>query len=178
MKDWEVKSSKYLIDNPWIKVRKDDIQIKDEVLDYYVVEERDGVVVVALTEKKEIVLINQYKIGVSENALSLPSGYYEEKHGGYEYTAASELQEEAGFKAKRFKKIGSFYRAPGRHTQKVHVFLAEKLSPVKRKLEVDEEGIEVKLIKFGKVIEMIKSNDIKDMETIASVLMVKEFLGK
>lgn len=178
MTKWKIKSSKYIVDNPWIKVRRDGIQIKDQVLDYYIVEERDGVVAVALTDNDEVVLIDQYKIGASSDVLSLPSGYYEDKHEGHMHTAKSELQEEAGYKAKKFNKIGSFYRSPGRHTQKVHVFLASDLTPVERELEVDEEEIKVVLIKFDKVLGMIKQNKIKDMETVASILMVKEYLKR
>ncbi|MFC1649610.1 hypothetical protein ACFL2C_02800 [Patescibacteria group bacterium] len=35
-KNWDVIKSKYVLDNPWIKVRQNDIYIDGTVFDYYI----------------------------------------------------------------------------------------------------------------------------------------------
>lgn len=177
MKDWKVKSSKYLIKNPWIKVRRDDIQIEDEVLDYYIVELKDDVIVAGLKEKDEFLFVRQYRPAANITSIELPAGYID-KHESGEDAARNELREETGYEPKIITYLGELHRSPTRIKQKQKVYFAEDLVWKGQELEIDEKHLEVLPIKINEAIKMIKKGKITDMATVASVYMVNEYLKK
>lgn len=175
MADWDIKSSKYLIDNPWIKVRRDDTEVKGKILDYYIVELTNDVIVGGLTEKEELLFVKMYRPGIKKATIELPAGY-KDKGKSYKQTALDELEEETGHKAGKIKKIGEFYRSPARMTQVTRAYLATDLEWVGQSLEIDEEELEIIPIDLKKAVKMIEKGEIKDMATIATMLMIKNYL--
>ncbi len=59
-----------------------------------------------------------------------------------EETAARELGEEVGYKAGRLTKIAECYSTPGFCDEKLHIYLAEDLTPVQASGD-DDEDLEV-----------------------------------
>jgi len=172
---WKVKKSRYVLENPWIKVRRDDVDVGGEVLDYYILEEGPDVIIAALTSKNELLFNKTFKAGIWDNVIELPAGYID-KGNTPRQVALSELREETGYVASKLKKVGELYRSPLRSTQVTSVFLAQDLSFKGQDLEVDEKQNKVVKIKVEKALKMIKKGEIKDMASVAAVLMVEKLV--
>jgi len=78
---------------------------------------RGAVFVLAVTEARELVLVEQYRVPVAERTLELPAGIYGDEesaeHETPEHCALRELEEETGYRGKVAKVLLSGPVAPG-----------------------------------------------------------------
>ncbi|AZO95626.1 NUDIX hydrolase [Halocella sp. SP3-1] len=133
-----------------------------------VVEHSGGVSILALTEKKEILLVEQYRTPVEETLLELPAGKLEPGENPLN-CARRELIEETGFKAARIKHLYSFYTTPGFSDELLYLYLASELEEVGTDFDEDEI-IKNHLISPGEIMDSILSGQIKDAKTIVGLL--------
>ena len=65
---WKVKNSEKLIDNRWISVRKDTVELPNGMTidDFYAVTISDAAAIVAVTENGELILKKEYKYAANE----------------------------------------------------------------------------------------------------------------
>ena len=139
-----------------------------------VVEHKPAVGMLAVTDKKTVLLVRQYRYAVREETLEVCAGLIE---NGEDPAAAAEreMQEELNVKAKRLYNIGRFYASPGFCTEIFTLFLAEGLE--KSSLPQDEdENVSVLEVPFKDIPIMIKNGKIRDSKTFAALswLMAKE----
>ena len=73
------------------------------------------------------------------------------------------------------KLIGSFFTSPGILSEKMHAFAAYDLEKSHQALEEGEE-IEVHSVAFEQAIAMIKTGEIADGKSIATLLMYEKFM--
>ena len=93
-----------------------------------------------------------------------------------EECAQRELQEEIGYAASDFTKLGTFWPSPGFCDELMHAFLARGLVP--SRLEADEdENIEVVRYPVARVVEMVRTGEIRDAKTIVAVLLAASVVG-
>lgn len=174
-KNWKLKTSKYLVDNPWIKVRRDDVQISGKVIDYYFIELKDDVIVAGRNDKNEFLFVKQYRPASEITTIELPAGYID-THESPKHAAKNELLEETGYEPQKLTYIGKLHRAPTRIKQEQKVFLAEDLVWKGQNLEKDEEHLEVITMTLSDAVDMIKEEKITDMATVSTIFIVKQFL--
>ena len=127
-----------------------------------------GAVAIVAVDDGDIVLVRQYRYAAKSEILEIPAGTLEVYEDPYA-CAVRELQEETGYAASEWSKLLSSYMAPGYSNEVIHFYIAEGLTPVGSNPEEDE-SITVEKISFGKVLEMIESNEIRDSKTITGVL--------
>ncbi len=133
------------------------------------VHHRGGACVVAIDEKKNIYLVEQYRIATKRMLLELPAGKLEigEEH----FTCAQrELTEELGIKAENWSFLSSFYPTPGYCDEEIKIYLAEDLTFGEKQLDPGE-FLNVVKIPLEKAIEMIKNNEIIDAKTMIGILL-------
>ncbi|KAF0133740.1 MAG: ADP-ribose pyrophosphatase [Candidatus Saganbacteria bacterium] len=130
-----------------------------------------AVAVIAVTPKKEIVLIRQFRKPAEKVLYEIPAGLVDNGESQNE-AARRELKEETGYKTKKIKKVLSAFTTPGYSTEVLHYFLAEKLSKHKQECE-DDEHIEVALVPIDKAVQMVKSGKIDDNKTIIGIMYAK-----
>ena len=97
-KRWRVLSSEYLIDRPWLRARKDEVQLPSGFVmyEYYVLEYPDWVNVVAITEEGDFVMERQYRHGLGKVCMEICAGVVEKGEEPLQ-AAKRELEEETGF---------------------------------------------------------------------------------
>lgn len=92
--------------------------------DFYVIDCPDWVNVVAMTETREIVLIEQFRHGVEETILEIPGGMIDT--GEDLLTAAKrELAEETGYISDNWELLGTSLPNPAIQTNKIYHYLAK-----------------------------------------------------
>lgn len=116
-----------------------------------------------------IVIERQYRHAAGQFLWELPAGKLE---AGEDALAGArrELEEETGYRAKKWKPLVRYYASPGFLGEAMLVFLAEGLIAGAAHPEEDEE-IEIRLVKLSDVLKMIDKGAILDGKTLTSVLL-------
>lgn len=136
--------------------------------DYYIAQFPDWVNVVALTDKKEIVLVRQYRHGSEKFEIELPGGCIEQNEdpitGGLR-----ELQEETGYKGISPKVIGSCNPNPAIQNNTCFTVLVEKCSLVGSPSPDEGEDIEVFTVPTTELEKLIQSGKITNSLIISAI---------
>jgi 8-oxo-dGTP pyrophosphatase MutT (NUDIX family) len=126
LRHWTVRSSTYRIDEPFLRVRKDTVELPDGTIidNYFVRESRGFAIVAAITPERDVVLVRQYKHGVATITLELPAGMIDRGESPEE-CATRELAEETGYAGDPPKLLRSLFADPTGSNAIFHVFLIE-----------------------------------------------------
>jgi len=146
-----------------------------------VIRHNGSVVILAVDKSKSkkdpwIVMERQYRHADQQFLWELPAGKLdagEEPLNG----AQRELEEETGYRARKWKPLVEYYGSPGFLGESMKVFLAEGLMAGDAHPEEDEE-IEFRLVKLSEIVKMIEKGVIKDGKTLCSVLLYARKLEK
>ena len=168
-------SSKVVYEGKLFRVTKDHLIEpggKESTRD--VVRHNGSVIILAIDTSKSkkdpwIVMERQYRHAAARFLWELPAGKLdpgEEPLAG----AQRELEEETGYRAKKWKPLVEYFASPGFLGESMKVFLAEGLIPGDAHPEEDED-IELRLIKLSDVIKQIEKGNIMDGKTLSCVLL-------
>ena len=130
--------------------------------------------IVALPDRKRVILIRQYRHTLREDIWEIPAGTLDPRESAIA-CARRELIEETGFSADRWHGLGEITPVPGYSDERVHLFVAENLQPAARNLDEDEI-IKVHQIEFEEALGMIRRGEIKDAKTIVGLYLASEWL--
>ena len=123
--DWRVASSSYVIETPFLRMRKDDVKVPSQegLTSFFVRESRGFAIVFAVTSENEVLLVRQYRYGIDGYTLELPAGTLDGDEAPIE-CAKRELREETGFTATHWEHVLDVAAEPVRSTSIMHVFVA------------------------------------------------------
>jgi ADP-ribose pyrophosphatase len=178
----QILSSVVVYDGPLFRVLHDKLIEPDGTANERdVIRHNGSVVILAIDNSKEkkdpwIVIERQYRHAANQYLWELPAGKLdpgEEAMAG----AKRELEEETGYRAKKWKPLVEYYASPGFLGESMKVFLAEGLLAGDAHPEEDEQ-IEFRLVKLSEVIKMIEKGAILDGKTLTSVLLYSRQIGK
>ena len=146
-----------------------------------VIRHNGSVVILALDNSKSkkdpwIVIERQYRHAANQFLWELPAGKLEAGEDPL-VGAKRELEEETGYKAKKWKPLVEYYASPGFLGESMKVFLAEGLIPGDAHPEEDEQ-IELRLVKLSELLRMIEKGAILDGKTLTSVLLYSRLITK
>ncbi|MFT4265171.1 MAG: NUDIX hydrolase [Nocardioides sp.] len=180
---WQTLSSRAVYQNPWIRVREDEVTKPDGSRGIYgVVEVRQpAVFVVPVTDDGEVVLVRLFRYTIGRDSIEIPAGGSD---GEAPLDAARrELREETGLEAGRWDALGPVTSLDGVCDAPGFVFLARELRPAPadadEMAERVEEGIaEVLAVPWSELMAMIARGEIRDAETLAPLMLAAVHLGK
>jgi len=136
-----------------------------------VVRHAGSAVMMAVDEKKRILLVRQYRLPAEKYLWELPAGKLDKGEKPLQ-AAKRELMEETGYKAKKWEKLASFFVSPGYVQERMTIFLAKDLTAGDA-TPMDDERIEVRWFKRKEVSQMIRDGKIEDAKTIIGFFMAK-----
>ena len=136
-----------------------------------VVRHAGSAVMMAVDEKKRILLVRQYRLPAEKYLWELPAGKLDPGEKPLE-AAKRELAEETGYKAKTWKKLASFFVSPGYVQERMTIFLATDLTAGDA-TPMDDERIEARWFTRKEVREMIDTGKMEDAKTIIGFFMAK-----
>jgi ADP-ribose pyrophosphatase len=128
-----------------------------------------AVVILPVIDRNHICLLRNYRFVIGETLWELPAGTLEPGEA-LEMAAVRELAEETGYAAKRWRGLGYLYASPGVLDEKLHLFVAEDLTPGAARPEADEQ-LEPKTVAWADALRMALDGTIKDAKTVTSILM-------
>jgi ADP-ribose pyrophosphatase len=146
-----------------------------------VVRHNGSVVILAIDGKKNkkdpwIVIERQYRHAALRYMWELPAGKLEPGENPLE-GAQRELEEETGYRAKKWKPLVEYYGSPGFLGESMKVFLAEGLVAGDAHPEEDEQ-IEFRLVRLSELLKMIEKGAIVDGKTLTSVMLFARLHGR
>jgi ADP-ribose pyrophosphatase len=140
------------------------------------IDHKPTVAIVAVNDKKEILLIKQYRNAIKNYLLEIPAGTMDREGESPTICAQRELAEETGFKAESMIKLFEGYLLPGYCNEYMHFFLARNL--YREPLPPDEdEFIEIIPTAFARAKEMLKEGKIIDAKTALGIILADNYLN-
>lgn len=159
----------YLYRGKIVNLRVDNAELPDGTTALReVIEHPGGVCVAALTEKEELLFVEQFRYPYMETVLELPAGKLEYGEDPFE-AGKRELLEETGAAAKNYRDLGKLYPTPGYCGEIIHMYLAENLTFSEQHLDADE-FLEVCRIPLEEAFQMVMRNEIRDSKTQVGIL--------
>lgn len=163
-----------------MKIRQDVVELPNGKIldDYFLYEEGDVAMVVPVTEKGEFVLVKQYKHASDDIMIEFPAGYVDEGEKPQE-AAIRELKEETGYSGNEITPLTQLINAPTKVVSNIYIYLALNVKQTHdpRRNQDENEEIELLILPFKKVQEMIRRGKIKVSATVAAFYLVSEKLG-
>jgi ADP-ribose pyrophosphatase len=124
---------------------------------------RPVVGIVALTEERQVVLVEQYRAPVDRRLFELPAGLAGdiagEEHEPLLSAAKRELLEETGYAASRWTELTEGYTSPGLTDESIVLFLAEGLTRQGPGGGGEHEQISLHLVDVERVIPWLQAQD-------------------
>ena len=124
-------TTKVVFETTWFSIYEEYFPALDHLQNtpYYRIHSGDGVVILALNQEQQVVLVRQYRPTIRSYTLEIPAGGIEPGETP-ERAARRELEEEVGLHAGRLIYLGSGFNAVDRLDAKLHGFLALDLDPI------------------------------------------------
>ena len=175
MDNWEILTTGYLLDSPWVKIVQDRLRHRDrgDERDYfYLTSPNEAVATVALTDDGCVLLTRQYRHPIRKIIWDLPAG---SMHPGEDPSEAArrELEEETGYQAGELIRLTYFNQFPGSMRVGTHLFLARQLSWVGQQLDPGEE-LQVVAVPFDQALEWVLSGELIDGSLMLGLLLVAQ----
>lgn len=162
-----------------ISLQVDDVELPNgKTSKREIIKHPGAVAVIAVTNEKKIVMVEQFRKALERNLVEIPAGKLEKGEEPLA-SAARELEEETGYVCESLQLITSFYTSPGFADEIVHVYEARGLSKKEDAASLDEdEFVNLVELSLEEALKYIEEQKIFDAKTVFAVqyLQLKEAL--
>jgi ADP-ribose pyrophosphatase len=144
-----------------------------------VVRHPGAVAIVALDEADRLLLVRQWRQPAGRSLLEIPAGTLDRDPvtGAIEdpdLASRRELEEETGYRADGWEKLGAFWTAPGFASELMHLYLATGLVAAGHgRLAPDaDEALELVRLPLADALAAVDRGDLHDAKTLIGILLV------
>src|SRR5262245_2571565 len=123
-----------------------------------------AVVILPVLDRDHICLLRNFRFVVNQTLWEVPAGTLEVGEP-VPKAAERELLEETGYTAARWRSLGYFYPSPGVMDERMHLLVAEGLTPGLARPEVDEQ-LEPVTVTWAEALKMCFDGSIHDLKTV------------
>lgn len=130
-----------------------------------------SVVILPILPGNRVLLIRQFRHALNRYIVEIPAGTSEPGEPLLS-CARRELAEETGHRAHRWERLFEFYPAPGVSTERMVLYRATGLTPLKKKVAKDkDEYITPLIVSAGQAVAMVRQNRIVDSKSMMGILI-------
>lgn len=148
---------------------------RGETSDFTISRGKDFIILFALTDKREVVVLHQYFPANQKRLVSLVAGIIDVGHD-HRATAERELLEEAGCTAKEFIYLGALSR--GKYNSGImHSYLATGTKTVQAQKLEPSEDIEIELVPVERFRKMLANGEVGCVFEAACAYQALDHLG-
>jgi ADP-ribose pyrophosphatase len=134
---WEIVSTQERYSGPIFDVRTDRVRMPGggpdapwEVVGRDIVRHPGAVAILALDDAERVLMIRQYRHPVERRLWEVPAGLRDVAGEPLHATAARELAEEAGYRAREWRVLVDLFTSPGMTDERMRIFLATGLEEI------------------------------------------------
>lgn len=163
-------SSEQLVDGVLLEAFRDEVRLPDggsSVREW--IDHPGASAIVPMFEDGRTLLVRQFRYPPRRTFLEVPAGKLDEPEENPVEVAARELEEETGWRADRFEKVGAAYPCIGYSNEVIHIFTAHDLERGSQSL-ADGEFVEVVEMDFDEALGRARTGDLKDMKTVTALV--------
>ena len=169
-KPWKTLSSREVYKNKWTRIREDIVELPNgNTTSYGVCELGVAVGVLPFLDDDHVVMVRQYRYVQQENhRWEIPTGGV---HPGEPLEAAAqrELMEEVGYRAGTLTYLNTFYSSKSVCEEVAHLYIGRDLEQA-RAVPDETEFLEVAVMPFETVLELVLAAEIRESMTMIAVL--------
>jgi ADP-ribose pyrophosphatase len=173
---YTVVHSRPVYENPWLKLREDQVTRRNEEGTFAVVTMKPGVSVLPMDAAGDVHLVKEFKYAIGDHSLEVVSGGIESGETP-EQAALRELGEEAGLVASEWVDMGVLNPFTTIVSSPNHMFLARELRETRRALDKAEE-VEVVKLPFDEAVWQVLNGTITHGASCALILKTHLFLER
>ena len=176
-KTWKTLSSRIAYQNPWTRLREDVAEMPNGKTTLYgVVECVDCVGVLPFLDDDRVVMVRQFRYAFGENhRWEMPTGAVKAGET-LEDAARREMREEVGYDPAELQHISTYYTSKSIMRETAHLFIGRGLIQAQG-VPDETEFLEVGLLPFRQVFELVCENEIRDSMTVIAVLHAARLRG-
>ena len=142
---------------------------------YYRINSPDGIIVLAMTEKDEIVLVRQFRPALGQDTLEFPAGGIDQGETP-EQAAIRELHEETGYVCGELSYLGAGRLMLNRHNCLLHAFFGK--AAVKDPLSVPCDESEPVLVSHAEFKALVLAGAFEQYAALALLVLAEWKLGR
>ncbi|MBZ5606745.1 MAG: NUDIX hydrolase [Acidobacteriia bacterium] len=129
-----------------------------------IVHHSGSAVMLAVDDRKRILLVRQYRLPARKYLWELPAGRLDPGENPLQ-AAKRELAEETGYRARKWKKLVMFYPSPGYVAERMTIFAATDLA-AGQAAPMEDERIQTRWFTGREIEQGIRSGRIVDAKTM------------
>ena len=171
IKPWKIIGSKLLGDFRIFKLRSD-IRVSPRTgkeHDFFVLDSRDWVNVIAVTSEQQLVMIEQFRVGSNTVELEIPGGVMDRQETDPVATAVRELREETGYEGRNARLLGSVRPNPAIMSNTCYTVLIEDCR-LAHPVEFDHgEDIATRILPVDEAVRLAATGKIQHSLVVAGL---------
>jgi ADP-ribose pyrophosphatase len=143
-----------------------------------------AVAIVALDADERVALVRQWRLPADDALLEIPAGGLDLAADGSkedpDTAARRELEEETGLRAGTWRKLGTFYSAPGFTDELMHLYIATDLTPADAdgRLGPDEdERLILEWRPWREAVGAAERGEIRDAKSLVGLFWLARVIG-
>lgn len=172
----ETISSKTVYAGRIIDVKFDEVRLSSEKTAWREVVEHSGGVTMCAIHNGKILFVKQYRYPLKQDLLELPAGKLEKGENPDE-ACKRELEEETGYRAKKWTFLGNIHTSAGFCNETLYLYLAQELEFIGNHPD-DGEILENYEYSVDEVKSMIIDGEITDAKTICAIYKALKTIGE
>src|SRR6202522_556781 len=136
--------------------------------DFFILDAPHWVNIIPLAKNGDVVMIRQWRHGISEFTLEVPGGMVDAEDPSPMHAARREMVEETGFDSDQIVELGKVHPNPAIQGNICFSFLAENVRAVERVVSLGDEETEVVMVPMREIRGLIASGKVMHALTIAA----------
>lgn len=177
VKQFKIKKIQPIYKGRVFTLNRVNVRARDgRLLKHDIISHGGAAIIVPVLNDGKFVMIHQYRTATNKIMIEFPAGTLEKGEAPL-MCAKREIIEEIGYEAKRWRKLASFYPAPGVSSELMHMFLARDLRLKYAKKDHDEY-LEPIILSFKQVKKLVFEGKIDDAKTILGFFYYSQFCDK
>lgn len=143
-----------------------------------------AVAIVAIDDADRVLLVRQWRVAAGAALLEIPAGTLDvdtttATTEDADVAAARELEEETGYRAGNWERLGSFWTAPGFATELMHLYLATDLRPAEadRVGPDEDERLELERMPWRDAVAAADRGEIVDAKSLVGLYRLARRMG-
>jgi 8-oxo-dGTP pyrophosphatase MutT (NUDIX family) len=181
---WPVVESVYRHRDDWVvAVRSDTVTMPGEPGESFhrlVIEDPGAVVVLAIDDDDQVVILRQYRHPVQKRMIQLPAGKLDKPGEDPVEAAKRELREETGLAAEEWTHLLTTYASAGITSETHALFLARGLQEVSRDFDPHHEEADMTMerVPYAELLDAVLDRRVADAPLASSVLSYEVLRGR